>query len=51
MPQVDPARSRYCRLHHSSGQAVVTVGGRDLYLGVFDTMDSKSEYARLFLAK
>lgn len=35
------------RLHRASGQAVVTICGRDFYLGVFDTEESHQEYKRL----
>jgi hypothetical protein len=35
------------RYHRSSGQAVVTMGGRDTYLGDYGTADSKREYNRL----
>jgi hypothetical protein len=32
---------------HASGQAVVHLGGRDIYLGVHGTKASKREYDRL----
>lgn len=35
----------YC-LHRASGQAVVTLGGRDIYLGVHGSPASKAEYDR-----
>ena len=35
------------RLHKSSGQAIVTVGGRDHYLGLHNTPESKQKYTRL----
>ena len=35
------------RLHKPSGQAVVTIDGRDLYLGRHDTPASRAEYDRL----
>src|SRR5215217_651349 len=35
------------RLHKPSGQAVVTLGGRDLYLGKHGTPESRAEYDRL----
>ena len=35
------------RLHRPSGQAVVTIDGRDLYLGRHDTPASRAEYDRL----
>jgi hypothetical protein len=35
------------RLHKPTGQAVVTVGGRDLYLGLHGSEDSRREYDRI----
>lgn len=35
------------RLHKRSGQAVVTIGGKDHYLGKFGSVESRSEYDRL----
>ena len=35
------------RHHKSTGQAVVTIDGRELYLGKFQSVASKAEYARL----
>jgi hypothetical protein len=35
------------RKHKATGQALVTIDGRDIYLGVYDTPQSKAEYARL----
>lgn len=35
------------RFHKPSGQAVVTLDGRDFYLGKFDSQESRSEYDRL----
>lgn len=35
------------RLHKPSGQAVVTIDGRDFYLGKFETPASRAEYDRL----
>lgn len=35
------------RLHKPSGQAVVTIAGKDHYLGVYDSKASRAEYARL----
>jgi integrase len=35
------------RLHKPSGQGVVTLSGRDFYLGKYDSPESKTEYARL----
>lgn len=34
------------RLHKASGRAVVTLGGRDIYLGLHGTSDSWAEYQR-----
>src|SRR5437764_11057991 len=36
----------YC-LHRASGQAVVRIGGKDYYLGKYNTLESKAEYNRL----
>jgi hypothetical protein len=35
------------RLHKPSGQAVVTIDGRDIYLGKFNSAASRTEYNRL----
>jgi len=35
------------RLHKPSGLAVVSIGGRDIYLGKFGTPESRAEYDRL----
>lgn len=35
------------RLHKASGQAVVTLNGRDVYLGKINTKASRTEYARV----
>jgi hypothetical protein len=35
------------RLYKPTGLAVVTLGGRDLYLGRFGTPESKAEYDRV----
>ncbi len=35
------------RLHKPSGLAVVSIGGRDVYLGKFDSPESRAEYDRL----
>jgi hypothetical protein len=35
------------RLHKPSGQAVVTIAGKDFYLGRFGDPASKAEYDRL----
>src|SRR5688572_24616380 len=35
------------RLHKPSGQAVVTLNGADVYLGVHDSPESRAEYSRV----
>ena len=42
-----PIRVPSLRLHKPSGQAVVTVNGRDYYLGRFGSHESETEYKRL----
>ncbi len=45
-----PARSPRIpklRLHKPSGQAVVTLNGRDFYLGCYESEESRTEYKRL----
>ena len=39
-----PLRLPKLRHHKPSGQAVVTLGGRDVYLGRWGSQDSKSRY-------
>ncbi|MFO0796377.1 MAG: tyrosine-type recombinase/integrase [Gemmataceae bacterium] len=34
-------------LHKPTGQARVRIGGRDIYLGVYDSPESRAEYARV----
>jgi len=46
MPRLVNSNPRYCR-HKSSGQAVVTLDGKDYYLGPWGTKASKAEYDRL----
>jgi integrase len=46
MPRLTNSNPRYCR-HRASGQAVVTIEGRDIYLGPYGTKASKSEYDRI----
>ena len=41
------ARIPSYRLHKASGQAVVTLGGKDHYLGLHDTKSSTARYERL----
>ena len=48
MPSLsDPARIPSYRRHKPSGQAVVTLNGRDFYLGTWNTKASRAEYDRL----
>jgi integrase len=42
-----PPRVPTYRHHKPSGQAVVTLGGRDVYLGKFNSASSRAEYNRL----
>ncbi len=46
MPSRKPRVPSY-RLHKSTGQAVVTLGGRDYYLGPYNSTKSHAEYRRL----
>lgn len=46
MPRLSHALPKY-RKHRGSGQAVVTLNGRDRYLGPYGTKASKREYDRL----
>ena len=46
MPRLVNAVPRY-RKHRRSGQAVVTIRGRDHYLGPYGTKASRLEYDRL----
>ena len=46
MPRLKNADPRY-RLHRASGQAIVTIGGRDHYLGKHGSQESKAKYHRL----
>jgi hypothetical protein len=46
MPRLVKALPSY-RKHRSSGQAVVTLNGRDIYLGTHGTQASRIEYDRL----
>ena len=45
MPQIN--RVPTYRRHKPSGQAVVTLDGRDFYLGKFNSAASRAEYIRL----
>lgn len=46
MPRLTKALPKY-RKHRASGQAVVTISGRDVYLGPHGTQVSKREYDRV----
>ena len=46
MPRLTNSTPKY-RHHRGTGQAVVTVDGKDFYLGKHGTAASKSKYARL----
>ena len=43
MPQLKNRVPSY-RLHKASGQAVVTLNGRDFYLGRYNSPESRTEY-------
>lgn len=47
MPKVSSNRVPSYRRHKSTGQAVVTINGRDIYLGKWNSAASKAEYDRL----
>ena len=46
MPKMSASAPNY-RRHRASGQAVVTVAGRDVYLGTHGTTTSRMEYDRV----
>jgi integrase len=46
MPRLNHRNPSY-RKHSPSGQAVVTIAGRDIYLGPYGTKTSKAEYDRV----
>jgi hypothetical protein len=46
MPRLTNSTPKY-RHHRGTGQAVVTIGGKDFYLGKHGTAASKASYARL----
>ena len=46
MPKLANSSPKY-RRHKASGQAVVTIGGKDIYLGPHGSKASKAEYDRL----
>ncbi len=45
--RIPSVRTPSYRLHKPSGQAVVTIDGKDLYLGKIGTPESRAEYDRL----
>jgi hypothetical protein len=47
MPKPITSRVPSYRRHKPTGQAVVTINGRDLYLGKWNSAASKDEYDRL----
>jgi len=47
MSSSSPRRVPHYRCHKPSGQAVVTIDGRDVYLGKWGTVASRTEYDRL----
>lgn len=46
MPRLPKALPKYCK-HRGTGQAVVTIEGRDIYLGKYGSRASRAEYDRL----
>jgi hypothetical protein len=46
MPRLSKSVPNYCK-HRGSGQAVVTLNGRDFYLGPYGTKASRIQYDRL----
>jgi len=46
MPRLTNSVPKY-RKHRASGQAIVTIAGRDHYLGLWRSKASKAEYERL----
>jgi len=47
MPKLGPTQVPSYRLHKQSGQAIVTLSGRDFPLGPFDSPESRQKYDRL----
>jgi hypothetical protein len=47
MPKTSPNFVPSCRKHKSTGQAVVTLNGKDYYLGRYGTTAARNEYDRL----
>lgn len=46
MPRLQSSQPRY-RLHKASGRAVVSLSGKDVYLGTFGSQQSRAEYDRI----
>ena len=44
MPKLSPDKQPSYRLHKRSGQAIVTLSGRDILLGTYGTKASRAEY-------
>src|SRR5687768_9797519 len=47
MPKLKDNQFPSYRLHKQSGQAVVTLNGKDVLLGAHDTPDSRAKYDRV----
>jgi hypothetical protein len=47
MPKLAPNQVPSYRLHKQSGQAIVTLNGRDFTLGRHGTKESRDEYQRV----
>ena len=47
MPNARPVRVPSYRLHRPSGQAIVTLSGKEFYLGKWQSEESQQEYQRL----
>jgi hypothetical protein len=47
MPATLSPRPPKYRRHKATGQAIVTIAGRDFYLGKFNSAASKEQYRRL----
>ena len=46
MPRLTTSVPKYS-LHKASGQAVIRLNGRDIYLGAYNSKESKTNYRRL----
>ena len=44
---VHPSRLPSYRIHKPTGQAVATIGGRDVYLGKYESRRNRTEYDRI----